>query len=111
MRGNVFVSIVVAVGVLLVPAVPGALARPAQSGPAAAGDPVRFWSVSKIKQGVGKVPVSAGSQQGGLLHKDVDLGLAAFTEEPGLPPARATASVLSTASGAQYHVLAEGALR
>lgn len=97
-------------GVLLAMASPAAIARPAQAGSAAAGpntDPVRFWSVSKVEQGIGKVQVSNGSQQGGFLHKDVDLGLAAFSEEPALPADRATASVLSTASGAQYHVLAE----
>jgi uncharacterized delta-60 repeat protein len=68
---------------------------------------VRSWSVSKVEQGIGKVVVASGAQQGGLLRKDFDLGPAPFNEDRLLPPQRATASVLSTASGAQYNVLAE----
>ena len=111
MRGNVFVSIVVAVGVLLVPAVPGALARPAQSGPAAAGDPVRFWSVSKIEQGAGKVEVDRGAQVGGVLQKVDDLGPVAFNFRGTPLFDRAEGDLFSSADGKHYAVGVTAPLR
>ena len=39
--------------------------------PAAANhEPVRFWSVSKVEQGAGEVPVQSGAQVGGRLLRD-----------------------------------------
>ena len=64
---------VLAVGALL------AFAAPASAAPAPSGDPVRFWSVSKVEQGAGEVPVTSGAQLGGVLEKVVDLGASCST--------------------------------
>ena len=50
----------------------------ASAAAAPSGDPVRFWSVSKVEQGAGEVEVAHGAQVGGTLHKVVDLGRTAF---------------------------------
>jgi uncharacterized delta-60 repeat protein len=112
MLGKAFVGVVVAVG-LLVSFAPGALGRPAQPGPATSGDPVRFWSVSRIDEGAGQVPVGNGAQVGGKLQETVDVGHVAFNlplVAPYwyfLPPDRAFGSVFSSSDGAQYSVLAQ----
>ena len=40
--------------------------------------PVRFWSVSRIDQGEGEVPVDSGAQVGGTLQKTAGLGRLVF---------------------------------
>ena len=96
------------VGLLLALACPAAIAPPAQAGPAAAtkpsGDPVRFWSVSKIEQAVGNVLVTRGAQAGGVLDKTVDLGPTSLHPR-GLSD-RAVQEVNSSADGATYFVTA-----
>ncbi len=69
--------------------------------------PVRLWSFSTIKQGVGKVRLDAGSQQGGLLRKHRTFGGAAFAFPESNPREKATGSLFSTASGKTYGVLAQ----
>jgi uncharacterized delta-60 repeat protein len=69
--------------------------------------PVRFWSFSEIRQGVGKVRVAGGSQQGGLLHKHRIFGSAGFNFPESQPRDRASGDVFSTASGKRYAVLAQ----
>ena len=69
--------------------------------------PVRLWSFSAIKQGVGKVKLAAGSQQGGLLRKHARFGGAAFSFPESKPREKATGSLFSTASGQTYGVLAQ----
>ena len=69
--------------------------------------PVRFWSFSAVKQGVGKVKLAAGAQQGGLLRKQRTFGGAAFAFPESKPREKATGSLFSTASGQTYGVLAQ----
>ena len=69
--------------------------------------PVRLWSFSEVQQGVGKVRVAHGSQQGGLLHKHRTFGGAAFNFPESEPRGSATGSLFSTASGKTYAVLAQ----
>jgi hypothetical protein len=69
--------------------------------------PVRLWSFSTIKQGVGKVRLAAGSQQGGRLDKHRTFGPAAFAFPESKPRDNATGSLFSTASGQTYGVLAQ----
>src|SRR5262245_59973654 len=87
------------------------LAAPAA---AADSDPLRLWSVSKVEQGAGAVPVQSGSQVGGELYKQVGpLGTVAFNlglPSPyweNLPRDDAYGGVFSNASGKQYSVLAQ----
>ncbi len=47
--------------------------------------PVRLWSFSAVKQGIGKVKLAAGSQQGGLLRKQRTFGGAAFAFPESIP--------------------------
>jgi uncharacterized delta-60 repeat protein len=106
-------GIAVAVGVLLVSSAPGAFARPAQSGPAASGDPARFWSVNRVDEGAGEVLVQGGAQVGGKLQEMVDVGRVAFNLPlvapywDFLPRDRAFGSVFSSTDGAQYSVLTQ----
>src|SRR5215475_10614173 len=81
---------------------------------AAADDsPVRLWSVSKVTQGDGVVPVGNGSQVGGELKQYTGVGDVAFNlplHAPFwyfLPRDHAYGGVFSNASGAQYSVLAQ----
>jgi uncharacterized delta-60 repeat protein len=69
--------------------------------------PVRLWSFSTIKQGVGKVELANGSQQGGLLRTQRTFGGAAFNFPESRPRGKATGSLFSTASGQTYGVLAQ----
>ena len=57
-----FTSVVVALAAWLVLVGPAAAAGPDPS-------PVRLWSVSKVEQGAGEVPVSDGAQVGGGLQE------------------------------------------
>jgi hypothetical protein len=50
------------------------LVLPASAAAATDPSPVRLWSVSKIEQGAGAVPVTDGAQVGGRLFKTVGLG-------------------------------------
>ena len=87
------ISAALAVGALL------AFAAPASAAPAPSGDPVRFWSVSKVEQGAGEVPVTSGAQLGGVLHKVVDLGDVAFNFRGTPLFNRASGDVFSSADG------------
>ena len=87
-----------AVGALL------AFAAPASGAPAPSGDPVRFWSVSKVEQGAGEVPVTSGAQLGGVLEKVVDLGRIAFNFRGTPLFDHASGDVFSSADGAHYSV-------
>ncbi len=113
MWGKAFVGVAVGVALLLVSPAPGALGRPAQSGPATSGDPVRLWSVSRIDEGAGQVPVGSGAQLGGKLQESVDVGHVVFNlplHAPYwyfLPRDRAFGSLFSSADGVQYSVLAQ----
>src|SRR5690242_17738258 len=95
-------SVIALLGTLLV------LAAPAAAAPQ--GDPVRLWSVSKVEQGAGVVPVRDGAQDGGKLIEYVRLGDVAFNlpiPEPYwyfLPRDGAFGSVFSSADGARYSV-------
>jgi uncharacterized delta-60 repeat protein len=83
--------------------------------PAVAADhaPVRFWSVSKVEQGVGEVPVQSGAQVGGKLQQYARLGRSVFNLPlPApywyfLPRDSAFGSVFSDETGKQYSVLAQ----
>jgi uncharacterized delta-60 repeat protein len=91
------------------------LAAPAGAAPN--GDPVRFWSVSKVERGGGEVPVTSGAQRGDVLHKVIDLGPTAFNFGPSLGDpkprysspvdGRASGDVFSSADGARYSVAAQ----
>ena len=71
------------------------------------GEPVRLWSISNIRQGVGVREVTGGGQIGGVLDKTVDLGPAVFNF-PGTPRFdRSVANVFSSADGTRYSVLAQ----
>ena len=89
------------------------LAAPAAASPEPDTSPVRLWSVSKVEQGAGEVPVSDGAQVGGKLQETVDLGRVVFNlplHAPYwyfLPRDRAFGSLFSSADGAQYSVLAQ----
>jgi uncharacterized delta-60 repeat protein len=111
MWGKAFVGIVATVGVWLVSSAPGALARPVQPAPAAAGDPVRFWSVSKIEQGAGEVEVDHGAQVGGVLNKVDDLGPVAFNFRGTPLFDRAEGDLFSSADGKHYAVGVAAPLR
>ena len=63
-------SVAVSLGALLL------LAAPAAAAPDH--DPVRLWSVSKVEQGAGEVPVQSGAQVGDRLFKTVRLGRVVF---------------------------------
>jgi hypothetical protein len=115
MRVKRLLRLVAAVGILLaLSGASAAMARPAQPGPAAAGDPVRFWSVSRVDEGAGEVPVGSGAQAGGKLQEAVDVGHVVFNlplHAPYwyfLPRDRAFGSLFSSADGVQYSVLAPG---
>ena len=69
--------------------------------------PVRLWSFSTVKQGVGKVKLAAGSQQGGLLRKQRTFGGAVFDFPESEPRGKATGNLFSTASGQTYGVFAQ----
>jgi uncharacterized delta-60 repeat protein len=89
------------------------LAAPA----AADSSPVRLWSVSKVEQGVGEVPMQNGAQAGGELFKRVGpLGDVAFNlplPSPyweNLPRDQAYGALFSNAKGSQYSVLTQAPL-
>ena len=65
-------SIAAALGALLL------LAGPAVTAPGPNTSPVRLWSVSKVEQGAGELPVTNGTQVGGELLQTVDLGRVVF---------------------------------
>jgi uncharacterized delta-60 repeat protein len=111
MWGKAFVGIVVTVGVWLMSSAAGALARPVQPGPAAAGDPVRFWSVSKIEQGAGEIEVDHGAQVGGQLQKVDDLGPVAFNFRGTPLFDHAEGDLFSSADGKHYAVGVTAPLR
>ena len=87
------------------------------AGPAAAtpqGDPVRFWSVSKVEQGVGELPVQDGAQLGDRLQKQVRVGGPLVFNLPlhapfwqTLPRDEAFGALFSSATGATYSVMAQ----
>jgi uncharacterized delta-60 repeat protein len=79
--------------------------------------PLRLWSVSKVEQGVGEVPVNDGAQAGGELFEHVGpLGPVAFNlplPSPyweNLPRDDAYGALFSNASGSQYSVLSQAPL-
>lgn len=90
-----------------------ALAAPVAAAPNSAGDPVRFWSVTRIDRGAGEAPVGNGAQVGGKLQEMADVGPVAFNLPlvapywNFLPRDRAFGSVFSSSDGAQYSVLAQ----
>jgi hypothetical protein len=61
--------------------------------------PLRLWSFSTVKHGVGKVKLASGGQQGGLLRKQRTFGGAAFAFPESKPREKATGNLFSTASG------------
>jgi uncharacterized delta-60 repeat protein len=87
------------------------LAAPAAAAPDPS--PVRLWSVSKVEQGAGEVPVTSGAQVGGALQKAVGLGRVVFNlplHAPywyWLPRDRAFGALSSSADGAHYSVMAQ----
>jgi hypothetical protein len=87
------------------------LAVPAAAAPS--GDPVRIWSVSRIEQGAGAVPVSEGAQVGGKLEETAEVGRVMFNlplHAPYwyfLPRDRAFGSLFSSPDGRQYSVMAQ----
>ena len=74
---------------------------------------MRIWSVSRIEQGAGAVPVRDGAQVGGKLEETADVGRVVFNlplHTPYwyfLPRDRAIGSLFSSASGKAYAVLAQ----
>jgi uncharacterized delta-60 repeat protein len=82
-----------------------ALAAPAAAKPQ--GEPVRFWSISNVRQGVGEQEVTGGAQIGGALRKTVRLGVAAFNFPDSPVPDRAVGLVTSSADGRHYSVQAQ----
>src|SRR5690349_18036008 len=85
---------------LLALAAPATAAKPQ-------GEPLRFWSISRIDHGVGAQPVNSGSQLGGPLEKQADLGLAGFSFPESIINSRAFGKVTSSADGKHYDVLAQ----
>jgi uncharacterized delta-60 repeat protein len=82
----------------------------AGAAPAAAkpqGEPVRFWSIADVRQGVGAQTVTSGSQLGEVLRKTADLGPAAFNFTVSPFDGRAAGEVFSSADGRTYSVLAQ----
>src|SRR5262249_21718862 len=77
------------------------------------GDPVRLWSVSKVVQGTGAVPVASDGQVGGELFEKAKTGRVVFNlplPSPyweNLPRDDAFGALYSRADGAQYSVLAQ----
>ncbi len=100
-------SIAAALGALLV------LAGPAVPAPGPDTSPVRLWSVSKVEQGAGELPVTNSAQVGGELLQTVDLGRVVFNlplARPyweSLPRDRAFGALYSSADGKHYSVLAQ----
>ena len=94
-------------------AVGGLLVLAASAAASPDSGPVRFWSVTRVEQGGGEVPVREGAQAGGRLQESVDIGRVVFNlplHAPYwyfLPRDRAFGSLFSSANGAQYSVLAQ----
>src|SRR4051794_40996310 len=89
-----------ATAALLLIAAPAAVAKPQ-------GEPLRFWSISQVRHGAGARPVTSGSQLGGPLAKQADLGFAAFSFPESVAGDRAFGTVASSADGKSYDVLAQ----
>ena len=96
-----------AVGVLLVCASPVAAQLNAGAPLHRIGPPVRFWSVSLIKQGVGKKGTVRNVQRKGELLKDFDLGPVAFNFPITKLANRASGEVFSSGDGLDSSVFAQ----
>src|SRR5215475_11136136 len=98
-------TLVPSLGALLLAAAPAAAAQNQ--------DPVRLWSVTRILQGAGEVPVASGSQVGGALNRYADVGRVVFNlplHAPYwyfLPRDHAFGAVSSSADGRHYSVMAQ----
>jgi len=81
--------------------------------PPASADPLRIWSLSRIEQGLGKVPVAGDTQVFGDLSRFADLG--GVSLHPRGQDDRAQQHVFSSADGAHSFTFAEapslGAIR
>ncbi len=75
--------------------------------------PVRLWSVGKVEQGAGEVPVADGAQVGGELIRTATVGRVVFNlplHAPywyWLPRDRAFGALSSSADGKHYSVMAQ----
>jgi hypothetical protein len=96
-----------AVGVLLAFASPAVAQLSASAALHRIGPSVRFWSVSKIEQGVGKKLIKQDVQQKGKLLKAFDLGRAAFNFPVTEFPDRASGEVSSSGDGLDSQVFAQ----
>lgn len=89
------------------------LAGPAVSAPGQDTSPVRLWSVSKVEQGAGELPVANGAQVGGDVFEKTEVGRVVFNlslPEPywsSLPRDGAFGALFSSADGAHYSVLTQ----
>jgi uncharacterized delta-60 repeat protein len=89
------------------------LVAPAVAAPGPDTSPVRLWSVSKVEQGAGVLPVADGAQVGGDLLRYARTGRVVFNlplPSPyweNLPRDDAYGALFSRADGKQYSVLAQ----